>query len=173
MIFLNKKYKNKQAGATLVTSLVFLLLMTIVSVSATKISMLDLLVSSNDQQQMVLFQTTGNQLKQLTHISKLNQTLGTTGFEGNVTGEADQFKFTSDFNTDNRITEIITELPVKNYDCERNGAASGIGPSVPKCDLYDFQVKRTGQNSAAKDRHHHGAGKMVPSGGSKGNLIKN
>ena len=165
--------KNKQIGATLITSLVFLLLMTIVSVSATKMSILDLLVSGNEQQQMVLFQTTENQLKQLTHISKLNQTFGPTGFEGNVTGEADQFKFTSDFNTDNGITEIITELPVKNYDCERNGAASGIGPSAPKCDLYDFQVKRTGQNSAAKDRHHHGAGKMVPSGGSKGSLIKN
>ena len=78
--------KNKQMGATLITSLVFLLLMTIVSVSATKMSILDLLVSSNEQQQMVLFQTTANQLKQLTHVSKLNQTFGTTGFEGNVTG---------------------------------------------------------------------------------------
>ncbi|MCF6190049.1 MAG: pilus assembly PilX N-terminal domain-containing protein [Cocleimonas sp.] len=170
---ISKYNKNKQTGATLITSLVFLLLMTIVSVSATKISLLDVLVSSNEQQQMVLFQTTANQLKQLTHIAKLNQTFESTGFVGNVSGEDDQYKFTSDFNTDNNITEIITELPVKNYDCERNGVAGSMGPSAPKCDLYDFQVRRAGQNSAAKDRHHHGAGKMVPSGGSKGNLIKN
>jgi len=174
MITLKTTIKNnKQKGATLITSLVFLLLMTIVSVSATKMSMLDILVSSNEQQQMVLFQTTENQLKQLAHISRLNQTFSSTGFTSNVSGKADQYQFTSDFNTDNGIKEIITDLPVKAYDCERAGVASGMGSSVPKCDLYDFQVERMGQNSAAKDRHHHGAGKMVPSSGSKGNLIKN
>jgi len=58
----NRNFAKKQQGATLVTALVFLTLMTIVSVSAAKISMLDVLVSGNNQQQMVLYQKTSRDL---------------------------------------------------------------------------------------------------------------
>ena len=45
-----KSMHKSQQGATLITALTFLVLMTIVSVSASKISILDVLVSSNEQQ---------------------------------------------------------------------------------------------------------------------------
>ncbi len=61
----------KQQGATLVTALVFLVLMTIVSVSAAKISMIDVLVSGNNQQEMLLFQKTSRELEDHTNPTKL------------------------------------------------------------------------------------------------------
>ena len=63
--------KFKQQGATLFTALVFLLLMTIVSVSAAKISMLDVMVSGNNQQQMELFQKTARELDEHAKPEKL------------------------------------------------------------------------------------------------------
>jgi len=161
---------KQQQGATLATTLVFLLLMTIVSVSATKISILDVLVSGNEQQQMMLFQTTENQLKKMTNIVKLEKTFTATGFTGNVSDNPNQYKFNDTVLASKGITEIITDIPVI-YPCERQGMASSLGPAAPPCDLYDFQVRTSGQNSGARDRHHRGAGKMIPNSGSKGSLL--
>jgi len=157
----------KQKGATLFTALVFLTLMTIVSVSATKISMLDILVASNNQQNMLLFQSTSNQLKETATINNLQLTFTEDGFTGNVSGNDNLFEFDdSPENIEERITDMTLEYP-----CERQGAASSIGPNAPACDLYDFQVRSSLNNSSARDQHNRGAGKMVPNSGSKGSLL--
>lgn len=177
MQFLNRR---KQKGATLPTTLVFLMLMTLVSVSATKISILDTLVAGNDQTKMILSQQTENCLRVSTHIRRLfipltNNGVGQSqGFVGNVGGRADQYKFDQlldacqDGNVN--IEEYITDIP-GHYNCEREGQASSMGPAVPRCDLFDFQIRSNKPNSGARDIHHRGAGKMVPNTGSKGSLI--
>lgn len=158
---------TKQKGATLFTTLVFLTLMTIVSVSATKISMLDILVASNNQQKMVLFQNTSNQLKETATIKNLRLTFTVDGFTGNVTGNDNLFEL--DGSPEN-IEEIITDMTLK-YPCERQGLGTSIGPNAPPCDLYDFQVRSSLNSSSARDQHNRGAGKMVPNSGSKGSLL--
>ena len=158
---------NRQQGATLFTALVFLTLMTIVSVSAAKISMLDIFVAGNNQQRMILFQNTSNQLNETATINNLNASFTVDGFTSNVTGSDNLFEF--DDSPDN-IEERITDLSLE-YPCERQGKASSVGPNAPPCDLYDFQVRTRLKGSDARDQHNRGAGKMVPNSGSKGSLL--
>ena len=148
---------KKQKGATLFTSLVFLILMTIVSVASSKMSRLDIMVSGIIEQQMRLFQTTENDLNTLTTVVKLYKPLiKETGHEFDpITGIYEVP------DTPQRKKMQITDLD-KTYSCKGfNGEVVSIGPNVPTCDLYDFQVKSAG-HGGARDRHNRGAGKEKP-----------
>lgn len=153
-------FTNKQRGATLITSLVFLSLMTIVGVSASKISILDVLVAGNEQQRMLLFQETENDLKDLTSVPKLYKPMiGAAGASFSASTGAYVFPTSSE---KPHVSEKITDKK-KRYSCGGfSGKAVSIGPSVPPCDLYDFQVNATKLGSSAKDRHNRGAGKEKP-----------
>ena len=149
---------RKQQGATLFTALVFLTLMTIVSVSATKLSILDVLIAGNNQRQMELYQDTSNDLKELTTVVNLYKPLvKTLGDEFDpVTGI--YLVPDTPHGTEMQITD-----PDKSYSCTGfNGEATSIGPDVPPCDLYDFQVKSTKASSSVRDRHNRGVGKEKP-----------
>lgn len=152
---------NRQRGATLFTSLVFLALMTVVSVSATKVSILDVLVAGNNQQQIRNFQDTENTLKTLTRVSQLAVPM---------LNEAPSEKFDPE-------TGIFTLPPIsgqpeiereirdtfKRYPCGGfDDLAVSIGPDVSPCDLYDFKVKQKTANSSIRDRHNRGGGKEKP-----------
>ena len=166
---IKSKYALKQKGATLLSALTFLVLLTVVGVSASKIAIQDILIAGNDQKQMQLYQVTENQLKQFTNIKRLSQTLGEDGFIANVEGQ-DKHKFDDIDSENGMLSEVITNVPVI-YPCERQGMATSIGPAVPPCDLYDFQVITQGKGFGGKDKHHRGAGKMIPNSGSKGSLL--
>ena len=155
---------KKQRGATLFTALVFLALMTIVGVSAAKVSMLDVLISGNNQRQMEVFQDTANDLKQLADVRNLYKPIigkvegSTTHIFDPVTGI-----YTLRDTGSNSIQEITD--PEKRYDCQGfRGEAVSIGPDTPPCDLYDFRVKYKEQGTSAKDVHNRGAGKEKPNG---------
>lgn len=157
---LNRQIKKKEQGVTLVTVLVFLVIMTIVTVSASKIAINDILAAGNDQQQAQLYQSTAGDLKKLTTVVELYEPLVEKTFsEG--TGE-----FTLTDSTLG-VTEIITDIskgdPNKFYECGgfANKAVS-IGSDVPICFLYDFEVKARLANTGAKDRQNRGAGKEKP-----------
>lgn len=155
---------NKQRGATLFTSLVFLALMTIVGVSAAKVSMLDVLVSGNNQRQMEVFQDTSNDLKQLTDVRKLYKPI-IGKIEGSTTHTFDPVTGIYEVpGTASNSTQEITD-PGKRYDCQGfRGEAVSIGPDTPPCDLYDFRVKYKKNGSSANDVHNRGAGKEKPNG---------
>jgi len=160
-VYINKK---QQRGATLFTALVFLALMTIVGVSAAKVSMLDVLVSGNNQRQMEVFQDTANDLKQLADVRKLYKPL-IGKIEGSTTHSFDETtgKYTVPDTASNSIQEITD--PDQRYDCLGfRGEAVSIGPDTPPCDLYDFNVKYKKQGTSAKDSHSRGAGKEKPNG---------
>lgn len=160
---INPSFKNKQTGATLMTVMVFLVLMTIVTVSATKVSILDVLVSGNDQQRVVAFQDTANNLTRFTQTDQLATALAVQAFR-----DGDQ-RFTPTDST-NEMTKILTNL-VEKYPCERAGKGSSMGGAAPPCSLYDFQIRHQKTNTGVKDEHHRGGGKMVPNAGSKSSLI--
>ena len=155
--------KRKQNGATLVTVMTFLVLMTIVTVSATKVSILDILVSGNDQQRVTAFQTAENNLTQFTQTSSLSAAIAADGFDN----AAQQYK--TDDST-NALSRIITDM-TESYPCERQGQGSSMGAAAPPCQLYDFQILLNQQNTGARENHHRGGGKMVPNQGSKGSLL--
>lgn len=157
---------NKQAGATLFTSLVFLALMTIVGVSASKVSIMDLLIAGNNQEQMILQQETENDLKILTRVEKLFVPITNSG--GSFDVDTGIYKLPSDPNrphVNEQITDVDHDLPeeLRYYQCQGfSGLAVSLGPDVPKCDLFDFQVKSSRPNSSVVDKHNRGAGKERP-----------
>ena len=154
-------FLNKQRGATLFSALVFLILMTIVSVTAAKISMLDTLVAGNNQQQMQVFQSTENDLKELTTVVKLYSPLVNNPVDAKFDESTGIYELDVDTNKPH-ITQQITDLS-KRYSCGGfSGKAVSIGPSVSPCDLYGFQVKAKKAGSGVRDRHNRGAGKEKP-----------
>jgi len=154
-------FSKKQKGATLFTSLVFLALMTIVSVTAAKVSMLDVFVAGNNQQQMMLYQSTANDLKELTTVVQLYAPLVNDPVSAKFNEITGIYELLADTNKPHITQQIIDKE--KTYECGGfAGQAISIGPNVPICDLYDFQVKSWKQNTGVKDRHNRGAGKEKP-----------
>ena len=154
-IFNSHKLMHKQKGATLFTALVFLTLMTIVSVSATKLSILDLLMAGNNQQKMELYQETSNDLKRHTDPSRLLPILQQDGV--GVPWVEVMPTSTAHPNREEKIANRVLK-----YSCAGNGLATSIGPDVPPCYLFDFEVKNKKSNSSAKEKHRRGAGKEFP-----------
>lgn len=162
---------HKQKGAaTLLISIFLLFVLTIVGVSAVKITSLDTLIAGNDQQKMILFQETETRLKQLASIQRLSQTFTATGFTNNVTDDPQQYVFDETAKWPG-FKESIYDMQA-NYPCEQGGSAMSLGPNMPVCDLYSFQVNARKKNMGVKDKHHRGAGKMVPSKSGNGSLMK-
>ena len=162
MLHNNKKQKNKQQGATLITALMMLLVMTMLSIAAIKMSTLDMLIAGNDQQRMLLFQETQTDLSELSITNKLNSAFTQQGFVGNVNDQ--EYLFTMDPD-EKGLRKTINDMQEK-YPCERLGEASSIGPNAPMCDLYDFEIEARKATSGVSETHHRGSGKMVPKVGS-------
>lgn len=156
----NKTIVYKQQGATLFTALVFLALMTIVSVSAAKISMLDVLISGNNQQQMELFQETAREIDDHARPAKLLKLVIDNDAYSNprVPWNHDYPSSATKPNVEEKISNRVIE-----YSCGAiNGLATSQG-SDNSCRLYDFEIRTKRQNSSARDRHVRGAGKEYPS----------
>ena len=158
---MNHYSKNKQEGVTLITSMLLLVIMTIVGVSATKVSSMDVLIAGHDQQQMLLAQNLNSKLHLFASVETLEKTLTTTGFTPSA-GETNKYVFSQASNDGYKVDKEVTDLGYK-YTCKRNGEASDIGPDAPNCDLYDFHIGLKRISSNAKDTRHQGSGKMVPS----------
>ena len=152
---------NKQQGSTLFTALVFLALMTIVTVSAAKISMLDVLVSGTNQQTMLLYQKTDRETTSHTDPAKLISLLQVNDGDAHNYLEKWAFEYpvtTANPNSNEKITNRVFE-----YGC---GAIDGLATSQGSdnsCRLFDFEVRTKKDNSGARDRHVRGAGKEYPS----------
>lgn len=147
--------KNKnQKGATLITSLLMLIIMTVVGVSAVKVSSMDIIVAGNDQQQMMLFQTTSSKLVKLATSVKLLPAL--------VGGVDLDHPYTVPDAMDNDV-EKIKDMKLE-YSCSGvNGKANSLGgSSTPPCRMYEFQISTTSKVGGAHEKLRRGAGKLVP-----------
>lgn len=165
----NNSLPEKQKGATLVTALVFLTLMTIVSVSAAKISMLDVLVSGNNQQQMILYQKTARDLDAHTRPAKLIKLLVHDHGETNNYQEEWGHEFAVSVNNPNTKEKITNR--VHEYQCGAIDNLATSQGSANSCRLFDFEVKTKKSNSGGKDRQVRGAGKEYPAA-ARNNLNK-
>lgn len=159
----------RQQGATLITALMMLLVLTIIGISAVKMSTIDILVAGNDQQKLMLMQETENDLINLTTPAKLLPPLvGEDGAAFNA--ETGVYQVPDPLKSN--VTEIIVDLK-KTYGCEGiSGKAVSIGPDVPPCRLYDFQVRAKKAQGGAKEQRRRGAGKEIPNLGKNSYLNK-
>lgn len=155
--------RSKQQGATLITALMMLLVMTIVGIAAVKMSSIDIIIAGNDQQRLMLMQETETELVNLSTPAKLiDPLIGelVNGIKAIFDPETKTYRVPEPRNPTS--IEIITDLE-KKYSCEGfSGKAVSMGPDVPPCRLYDFQVKTRKANSGAKEVRRRGAGKEVP-----------
>jgi len=148
--------QHKQQGATLITALMMLLVLTILGISAVKMTTLNILVAGNEQQKMMLFQTAETDLVNMTTPVKLYTPLVDKLFDQD-TGE-----YLVPNPTNPLSAETITDTG-KIYSCEGiSGLAVSLGPDMPPCQMYDFQIRARAANRGARDTHHRGAGKEVP-----------
>ncbi len=146
---------KKEQGATLFTALSILTVLTIVSISSARMSIMDIRVASNDEQQMMMYQEAENALKRITKPVKLYEWIEAR--RENSTAKGIDDIETTKTKAKTNITNLNTE-----YACVGKGGAVSIGPSVPFCELYDFHIDINKQGLGIRDVHHRGAGKEVP-----------
>jgi len=149
---------NKEKGATLFTALVILIVLTMVSLSSARMSIIDIKVASNDEQQMMLYQEAENALKKITKPVKLYEWIEAR--RANSSAKGIDNIVTLNLTAKTNITNLETE-----YACVGKGGAVSIGPETPACKLYDFHVDINKEGSGTRDIHHRGAGKEVPHNG--------
>lgn len=143
---------KNQKGATFITAMLMLVIMTILGVSAVKVSSMDILVAGNDQRSMMLFQTAQTELNELSTPSNLLPPL------------LDNTKFKNDIydvpSSNSNITKKIKSMKVK-YMCQGiDRKAVSIGPSVPPCVMYEFKINT--KQGSARESLRRGAGKEIP-----------
>lgn len=149
------KFHNKQQGATLVTALVLLVVMTIIGVTATKMSSIETLIAGNDQSKMKLFQETQSDLYTLTTPLKLMPALLDDTLFVNDTYVVSN---SDDITNGHSKKEYIKKLG--GYICKGiDGLAASVGGP---CKLYDFKVTTRSEAGGAREESHRGAGKEVP-----------
>lgn len=155
--------RSKQQGATLITSMMMLLVMTIIGIAAVKMSSIDIIIAGNDQQRLMLMQETESELVNLSTPGKLlDPLIGEFVGSEQALFDADTKSYRVPEPRNPTSIEIITDLE-KLYSCEGfSGLAVSMGPDVPPCRLYDFQVRTKKANSGAKELRRRGAGKEVP-----------
>lgn len=149
---------RKQRGATLFTALVFLTLMTIVSVSAAKIASLDAIVAGNNQQQMLVFQQTDKTLNGFSNPVRVVVAISENG------GVEDKWDKILNPNPD---TSVNATREIKNrgidYPCKAEGLATSVGnSSAPKCYVFDLSAEDSLVSFGMSDKHYRGVGKFLP-----------
>ena len=162
---------RKQHGATLMTTLIFLILMTLLAIFSMESTLLDSLLARNNKERILIYQDTANDLKLLATVQVLHDPMLNNKFDqqnGTYNSPVTQDK--------NGSSQVITDIGFDEdnplYDCEGyNGRASAIGLGSRKCDLFDFSVDmRLGNRGGVTEKHHVGKGKEVPSPSKYSNL---
>ncbi len=152
--------RKTQTGATLITALMFLLVMTITGVSVVKVSSMNALIAGSEQRIMIIRQDVQSELNKFATVESLVNAYTASGFTANEGNDKYRFDTVSIDNI--RVRKVIKDKKF-SYSCRREGTASGVGADSPVCKLYDYFLEAKETNSSAADGSHKGAGKMVPS----------
>ena len=149
--------KNKQSGMTLFTSLMMLLVMTILGVTAIKISSVDLLIANNYQKKLQVYQAAESKIQKDVDFYWLYRWMTTdanapTDDEDGVVSKSE-------------VLDVGEE-----YQCTPNNLATSLGPDSTPCRIYMFQVEASMKSTGARAAHYQGAGKLTPNT-SKGSYL--
>ncbi|MGB1310497.1 MAG: pilus assembly PilX family protein [Leucothrix sp.] len=144
------KINKKQSGITLITSLMMLLVMTIIGVTAIKISSVDILVAHNYQQRLSVYQEAETKVSNDVDFHRLHNWI--------MKDESPPVT------TKGAVTAIaeVTDLK-REYNCKgRSNLAQSLGPNAPTCKLFMFSIDARMKGSSIKENHYKGAGKRFP-----------
>ncbi len=149
---------NKQQGSTLITALMMLLVMTIIGISAVKMSSINIIIAGNDQQKLMLKQVADTKLINLaTPVKLLPPLLDNTLF---VETDGRMVYTTPDVERLSPLAdEYITDMG-RLYGCEGIGGKA-VSVGTP-CKLFDFKIIATTALGLSKEERSRGAGKEVP-----------
>jgi Tfp pilus assembly protein PilX len=141
--------KNKQVGMTLITSLMMLLVLTILGVTAIKISSVDLLIADNYQKKLSAYQAAESKIQKDVDFYWLYRWITTAS--NSPDGDSGTMV----------TTAKIVDLD-RSYQCNPNNLATSIGPDSTPCKIFMFHVEAAMKSSGAKESHFQGAGKLTP-----------
>ncbi len=148
---MNIRKITKQSGITLVTSLVMLLVVTLLGITAIKLSKTDLIVARNYQQQLTVYQAAETKLRQDVNFYHLYEWM------------LDNTKHPEKAEDQNLVSETLVVDLGRKYICKgRLSRAASIGPDAPPCKLFMFKIDSYLEGTGAKDSHYQGAGKQIP-----------
>lgn len=148
---MKKISKKNQSGITLITSLMMLLVMTILGVTAVKISSVDLLVAHNYQQQLSVYQEAETKIRKEVSFYRLHNWM----MEDQQPPDTTKNTLVSKA----EVADLKREYPCKG----RSSLANSLGPNSPQCKLFLFSIDADMKGSGAKEKHFQGAGKQFPS----------
>ena len=147
---MNIMNKKNQSGLTLITSLMMLLAMTILGITAVKLSSVDLLVAHNYQQQLSVYQEAETKIRREVSFFRLHDWMMDD-------------KQPPDTTTDAMVSKAsVTDLK-RSYPCKgKSNLANSLGPDSPACKVFLFSIDADMQGTGAKESHYQGAGKQFP-----------
>jgi hypothetical protein len=147
---MNVASKKRQSGITLITSLMMLLAMTLIGVTAVRISSVDLLVAHNYQQQLSVYQEAETKIRREVSFYRLHDWM----MADKQPPETLKDKMTS--------TAAVSDLD-RSYPCKgRSSLANSLGPDAPACKVFLFTIDSDMKGTGAKESHYQGAGKQFP-----------
>lgn len=145
---------KKQEGVSLIVALVVLLIITILGISAARLSSQDLIIASNEQQQMMVSQASESARSKTVSFYNLFQWLE------NRTEPDIQTRSLSTGSVKSEITVDVGE----QYVCYgQSGEAMSVGAGASLCRVYTFSVDSRLIGTGAYDRVIKGEGKELPS----------
>lgn len=142
---------KKQQGATLISALTFLVLMTVVSVSAMKVSIVDILMAGNDADKSRAYVSAGQSLAKNTDFF--------TVFKGIMHPDTSANYETGILDTEANVRQVGLG------QCNGiNGAGNsiGIGDNIPQCQHHVVIAKGFKSGSQISDTHVISVGKQIP-----------
>ncbi len=143
-----------QAGASLIAALVVLLVITMIGISGVRLSTQDLMIASNEQQQMMVSQASESASNKVVNFFNVYQWIEDETLPDIQARVLDSGSVKS---------EVSIGRGAK-YTCfGQSGEAMSLGPSATKCRVYTFDINSTLVGTGARDRLFKGEGKELPS----------
>ncbi len=147
------KKKSSQLGASLLVGLVILLVISILGISSVRLSILDTLMASNDEQQMLVTQTSETARKKVVNFYHLFKWIKNGDIPNEVT-------------TTIKSTHIVSKVDLDSgefYPCfGQIGEAMSLGPAAPKCRVFSFKIDSKIIGTGAQETLVKGEGKEFP-----------
>ena len=133
--------------------LVILLVISVLSMSSIRLSIMDVLISSNEEQQMLVSQASETASKKVVTFYHLFNWLDTGSEPAAVSREI----------KDAQVTSTVNLSAGDFYPCfGQSGEAMSLGPAAPKCRVYSFDIDSKIKGTGARSKLSKGEGKEFP-----------
>ncbi len=142
-----------QEGVSLVVALVVLLVITMIGISSVRLSTQDVIIASNEQQQMLIDQASESARKKVVSFYNVYKWI-----DDETTPDVQSRQLGSG----NIQSNVVITRGAK-YTCfGQDGEAMSIGPSTNKCRVYTFAIDSVLLGTGAHTKLIKGEGKELP-----------